>query len=47
MSVSCSAPEAPVDAQLGPEALPAQPFLDLLTGYGSPWACDERRPAAS
>jgi saccharopine dehydrogenase-like NADP-dependent oxidoreductase len=32
---------------LGPEALPAQPFLDLLTGYGSPWACDERRPAAS
>jgi saccharopine dehydrogenase-like NADP-dependent oxidoreductase len=32
---------------LGPEALPAQPFLDLLTGYGSPWACDERMPAAS
>jgi saccharopine dehydrogenase-like NADP-dependent oxidoreductase len=32
---------------LGPEALPAQPFLDLLTDYGSPWACDERRPAAS
>jgi saccharopine dehydrogenase-like NADP-dependent oxidoreductase len=23
---------------LGPEALPAQPFLDLLAdGYGSPW----------
>lgn len=22
---------------LGPEALPAQPFLDLLTAYGSPW----------
>ena len=23
---------------LGPEALPAGPFLDLLTDYGSPWA---------
>jgi len=30
---------------LGPEALPAQPFLDLLADYGSPWACDERTPA--
>ena len=29
---------------LGPEALPPQPFLDLLTEYGSPWACDERQP---
>ena len=27
---------------VGPEALPAQPFLDLLTDYGSPWAIDER-----
>jgi saccharopine dehydrogenase-like NADP-dependent oxidoreductase len=27
---------------LGPEALPARPFLDLLTDYGSPWACEER-----
>jgi saccharopine dehydrogenase (NAD+, L-lysine forming) len=27
---------------LGPEALPPQPFLDLLTAYGSPWACEER-----
>ncbi|MFY9931160.1 MAG: saccharopine dehydrogenase C-terminal domain-containing protein [Streptosporangiaceae bacterium] len=27
---------------LGPEALPPRPFLDLLTEYGSPWACDER-----
>jgi saccharopine dehydrogenase-like NADP-dependent oxidoreductase len=27
---------------LGPEALPAEPFLDLLADYGSPWACDER-----
>jgi len=27
---------------LGPEALPPQPFLDLLTEYGSPWACEER-----
>jgi saccharopine dehydrogenase (NAD+, L-lysine forming) len=30
---------------LGPEALPAGPFLDLLTEYGSPWACEERIPA--
>ncbi len=29
---------------LGPEALPARPFLDLLTDYGSPWACEERDP---
>jgi saccharopine dehydrogenase (NAD+, L-lysine-forming) len=27
---------------LGPEALPAEPFLDLLAGYGSGWACEER-----
>jgi saccharopine dehydrogenase (NAD+, L-lysine-forming) len=32
---------------LGPEALPPQPFLDLLTEYGSPWACEERQPAVS
>jgi saccharopine dehydrogenase-like NADP-dependent oxidoreductase len=31
---------------LGPEALPAQPFLDLLTDYGSPWAQEERTPAS-
>jgi saccharopine dehydrogenase (NAD+, L-lysine forming) len=30
---------------LGPEALPARPFLDLLTEYGSPWACEERTPS--
>jgi len=30
---------------LGPEALPPQPFLDLLTDYGSPWAHEERKPA--
>ncbi len=30
---------------LGPEALPARPFLDLLTDYGSPWACEERTPS--
>ena len=29
---------------LGPEALPPEPFLDLLTDYGSPWACEERNP---
>ncbi len=32
---------------LGPEALPAGPFLDLLTEYGSPWACEERAPAGT
>ena len=32
---------------LGPEALPAQPFLDLLTEYGSPWGFEERTPAGS
>ncbi|WP_431676805.1 saccharopine dehydrogenase family protein [Kitasatospora sp. KL5] len=26
---------------LGPEALPARPFLDLLTEYGSPWGLRE------
>jgi saccharopine dehydrogenase (NAD+, L-lysine forming) len=30
---------------LGPEALPASPFLELLTDYGSPWALEERDPA--
>jgi saccharopine dehydrogenase-like NADP-dependent oxidoreductase len=30
---------------LGPEALPADPFLELLADYGSPWACEERTPA--
>jgi saccharopine dehydrogenase-like NADP-dependent oxidoreductase len=30
---------------LGPEALPARPFLDLLTEYGAPWACEERTPS--
>ncbi len=32
---------------LGPEALPPRPFLDLLTDYGSPWACEERTPSRS
>jgi saccharopine dehydrogenase-like NADP-dependent oxidoreductase len=32
---------------LGPEALPARPFLDLLEDYGAPWACEERQPAHS
>jgi saccharopine dehydrogenase (NAD+, L-lysine-forming) len=31
---------------LGPEAMPPGPFLDLLTDYGSPWALEERAPAA-
>ena len=26
---------------LGPEAFPPRPFLDLLTGYGSPWGMQE------
>jgi saccharopine dehydrogenase-like NADP-dependent oxidoreductase len=32
---------------LGPEALPAEPFLDLLTSHGSPWGLDERTPSRS
>jgi saccharopine dehydrogenase (NAD+, L-lysine forming) len=32
---------------LGPEALPARPFLDLLTEYGSAWACEERTLAGT
>jgi saccharopine dehydrogenase (NAD+, L-lysine-forming) len=32
---------------LGPEALPARPFLDLLTEYGSPWGCEERTPSGA
>jgi len=27
---------------LGPEALPAQPFLDLVNAHGSPWGMEER-----
>ncbi len=27
---------------LGPEALPADPFLDLVNSHGSPWALEER-----
>ena len=32
---------------LGPEALPAGPFLDLITSYGPPWASQERTPAGA
>ena len=32
---------------LGPEALAPDPFLDLLTDYGSPWGIEERTPATS
>ncbi len=31
---------------LGPEALPADPFLDLVNSHGAPWACDERVPSS-
>ena len=31
---------------LGPEAFPAQPFLDLLVEHGSPWGMEERTPAS-
>jgi saccharopine dehydrogenase (NAD+, L-lysine-forming) len=33
------------DGVLGPEALPAEPFLDLVNSHGAPWACEERTPA--
>ncbi len=29
---------------LGPEAFPAEPFLDLLDEHGAPWGLDERAP---
>ena len=29
---------------IGPEALPAEPFLDLLNGHGAAWGCEERTP---
>jgi saccharopine dehydrogenase-like NADP-dependent oxidoreductase len=32
---------------LGPEALVARPFLDLLTDYGSPWGQREGQPVGS
>ena len=31
---------------LGPEALPAEPFLELLNRSGAPWGLDERTPHA-
>ena len=31
---------------LGPEALPSDPYLDLLKDRGTPWGLDERTPAA-
>ena len=31
---------------LGPEAFEAEPFLDLLTAYGSRWGIEERTPGA-
>ena len=31
---------------LGPEAFPADPFLDLLNSHGTPWGCEERVPQA-
>jgi saccharopine dehydrogenase-like NADP-dependent oxidoreductase len=29
---------------LGPEAFPADPFLELLDDHGAPWGLDERTP---
>jgi saccharopine dehydrogenase-like NADP-dependent oxidoreductase len=29
---------------LGPEALPSEPFLELLADSGAPWGLDERKP---
>jgi saccharopine dehydrogenase-like NADP-dependent oxidoreductase len=31
---------------LGPEAFDADPFLELLAAYGSPWGMEERTPAS-
>ena len=30
---------------LGPEALPPEPFLDLVSSHGAPWGLDERVPS--
>ena len=30
---------------LGPEALPPEPFLELLNSHDAPWECEERTPA--
>jgi saccharopine dehydrogenase-like NADP-dependent oxidoreductase len=30
---------------LGPEAFPAEPFLELLDTHGAPWQLEERTPA--
>lgn len=30
---------------LGPEALPAEPFLDLVNSHGAPWGLEERTPS--
>lgn len=30
---------------LGPEALPAEPFLDVLNSHGAPRECEERTSA--
>ena len=30
---------------VGPEALPSEPFLDLVNSHGAPWALDERTPS--
>jgi saccharopine dehydrogenase-like NADP-dependent oxidoreductase len=32
---------------LGPEALPADPFLELLNSHGAPWVCEERTPGGN
>ena len=32
---------------LGPEALPADPFLEVLNSHGAPWACEERTPSGN
>jgi saccharopine dehydrogenase-like NADP-dependent oxidoreductase len=32
---------------LGPEALPADPFLEALNSHGAPWACEERTPGGN
>ena len=32
---------------VGPEAMPPEPFLELLNRHGSPWGMDERTPASA
>jgi saccharopine dehydrogenase (NAD+, L-lysine forming) len=35
------------DGVIGPEALPPEPFLELLNSHGAPWESEERTPGST